>query len=283
MTVTIISDTESKKLKTLVPPDVFEKNVTFIGALDENDDIMGLLAISELSGRAWDIPYIYVVKAFRRQGVGRRLFDYISDLARNNGVSDITVSYIDDSKRNPLSGFFQSMQFEEMDSSELYQIPLSLALDALDSNKSLSGHASGLVIPLKLLKSGQWYSVTEKINRLAKNDGSDGFFAVPYPRTHFDDEYSLVILDKDSTPEGLILCTLDDTILNIDYLCSLNPHNPMISAMLIKELCRKASQQTEDLEVHFHAYNPKMSKLGKVLLGDLLDYTGRYVSLICSL
>ncbi|MBO6214548.1 MAG: hypothetical protein J6N76_03305 [Lachnospiraceae bacterium] len=282
MSVSIIKDSERDKLKEFVPSDIIDKSTLILGDLSETGDVLGLLTVRESSGRVWELLYIYVVKAFRKNEIATDLIHFTFDLAATLGVSNVMVSLVNDSKKNPLVILFDKLGFEEIESSDLYQIPLSLALDSLRSNKIFSKLPPSSIITLRSITGKQWDSITSRISQLSQHGSSDDFFEIPYPKEHYHEDYSLVVLNKDRIPQGLILCSLMDEILNIDYLCSLVPNNPLVSAILIRELCRLAASETEDLEVHFHAYNPRISKLGKALLGDNLEKTGRYVTLLCS-
>ena len=265
------------RLKALIPEEILFDDCIVIGALNEVDEVKGVLLLKRAAPHIWDIPFIYVATGIRRNRVGHNMLIYAKTLARSSGVKRFTISYIDDKTSTDLYSFFSYQGFFEIDSSNLYKIPMSVALNTIISNDVFSKLRSDMITPLSSISDAQWKQVTDAAARLSLQSDDTEFFPIPHGKAHYNGDFSFIATKEDHTPTGVVLCSIVDEVLNIDYLISLDPGNPMVSALLIRALCKKAGSGYTDYEVHFHAYNPRIMKLANYLLGQKLTMSGRFL------
>lgn len=283
MIISVIDKENRKLLSEMIPQELLDDDCIIIGAYNEAEEVVGVAVSRSTAGRIWDIPFIYVSEKNRRKKTAHNMLRKLSALARTSGVSNLMISHIETVAHGDMKLFLASEYFYEVEASYLYEVPLSLAIDVIATNKHFSDAVPQSVIPLSKVSSREWRSLNEKINRLAAEDTGGNYFPIPYDIQHFNRDYSFIAMKDDRTPVGVILCSTDDTVLNIDYLCSLSSNSPMLPALLIKALCIAAGRGTIDYDVHFHAYNERILKLASLILGDkLLKKTGRRVTLMKS-
>ena len=283
MNVSIINDSEKEKLKALIPEEILSDDCFILGAVDERDELNGVLVLKQVSHHVWDIPFIYVTDFLRKRGIGHDMLISAKALARSIAVSSFTLSFIEDRASAPLGSFLKNEGFFEIESSKLYHTRLSAALGDISSKKQFSSIPYNTVVPLSSLTAAKWKQVTDACMSLTRAPENDSYFPIPHDRSYYNGEFSCVAVKEDQTPIGVLLCSTDDEILNIDYLISLDPGNPMVSAMLIKKLCTKASAGIVDFELHFHAYNPRILKIADYLLDGHYLLTGRHVVMMLRL
>ena len=283
MNISIINDNEKEKLKALIPEEIVSDNCIFLGALDETDELKSVLVLKQVSSHVWDIPFIYVADNLRKKRIGHDMLVYAKTLARSLAKNSLTVSFIEDKTSGALAGFLEKEGFIEIESSQLYQSTLSTALNTISTKDWFLTKKKNTVMPLSSLTGAKWKQITDACMALASSPDNSGYFPIPYDRSYYNGEFSFVAVKEDQTPIGVLLCSTMDEILNIDYLISLDPGNPMIAAMLIKNLCTKASSGVIDYELHFHAYNPRIMKLADYLLDGQYNLTGRHVVMMLRL
>ncbi len=281
MTITTLAKEQKDLLSDIVPADLLTDEYIVICALKQ-EYIMGCIILSMPSARVCDIPFIYVVPAARKRKTAKKMLDFAASLARANGASTISMHYVEEAVDDPLSMFAKAVGFEEVNSSYLYEISLTDALDSVANARSMKKLPPAVSIPVSEMTSRQWNELLDEIDTLKQSSHGDGVYDIPHPKTYYDGELSLMAKDAAGIPWGVVLCRDLGDCINVEYLCSLKPQAHLAAPVLLKALCQRASDRA-DTTIRFHAYNPKIEKLSAMSLGENAKTSGRFVSTIYSM
>ncbi|HAV01440.1 MAG TPA: hypothetical protein DCW47_09665 [Lachnospiraceae bacterium] len=91
-----------------------------IGLVSDEGSVAGGLSARIYEGFI-DILSLYIVPAFRREGLGRRLVDFMAELAKNNGYDALTCEY---PKEELSDDFSRAMGFEQFEGRTRYSFTM---------------------------------------------------------------------------------------------------------------------------------------------------------------
>ena len=276
MDITVLAEDQKDLLADLVPSELLIRENMAICAL-KGENIIGCMILSQASGRICDIPFIYVVPAGRKRKTAKKMLAYAASLVKANGISALSMNYIEESEDDILSVFAKASGFEEVNSSNLYEIGLSDALESVHSARALRKLPPATAITLSEMTNKQWNELVGSVDDLRKSSHGEDVYDIPYPKNYYDGDLSLMATDVAGIPWGVVLCRNLEDCVNIEYLCSLKPQAQLSAPILIRELCQKLSEHKETT-IRFHAFNPKVEKLVAMSLGENAKVSGKFVS-----
>ena len=276
MDITVLANEQIDILADLVPAELLTPDNMAICAL-KGENIIGCMILSQASGRICDIPFIYVVPAGRKRRTAKKMLSYAASLVKANGISALSLSYVEESEDDLLTDFAKACGFEVVNSTNLYEIGLSDAIESVNTARAMRKLPPSNTLTVSEMTNKQWNELVGSVDDLRKSSHGEDVFDIPYPKNYYDGDLSLMATDVAGIPWGVVLCRNLEDCVNIEYLCSLKPQAQLSAPILIRELCQKLSEHKETT-IRFHAFNPKVEKLVAMSLGENAKVSGKFVS-----
>ncbi|MBQ1547486.1 MAG: GNAT family N-acetyltransferase [Lachnospiraceae bacterium] len=278
MTISTLAKEQKDLLTDIVPADLLTDEYIAICAINK-EQIMGCLILSMPSARICDIPFIYVVPAARKRKTARKMLEYAASIARAEGVSGISMNYIEEAEDDLLTVFSKAVGFIEVNSSNLYEAGLAEALDSVSNARPMKKLPPAVSTPIAEMTNRMWNELRDEIDALKASADENDVYDIPYPKDYYDGNLSFIARDVAGIPWGLVLCRDLGDCINIEYLCSLKPKAHLAAPVLLRELSQRLSGR-EETTIRFHAYNPKIDKLVSMSLGESAKVAGRFASVL---
>ncbi len=229
-----------------------------IGAV-EDDRAVGVCMFDVLD-EALVLDYIYVLKEYRRKGIGSAMLKGFIEEIKAAEPTAIHINFPDVSK--DLMGFFTAMDFKLMPEGKAYRIKAEDILDTEVFNRVTSQKINHRIERL--------FDITEK----EKKSIWDSFEKAELDADIIDNrtlskDLSLVAFDKDEdTPEALVLCEEDESSVSILFIVNFRHDTKalldIIHALKDAVLVKKGT----DCDLVFVTMDEKMEEFAKTLVGE---------------
>ena len=276
MEITIVYKKDLWQLRDAVPDELLDNCSLCVAALD-GDELKGVLTAQAVLSGTWDITYIYVDEAVRRQGVAKAMLELLTQTAGMLGAGALTLSYVKSDKDDSLGEFTRTVGFTVVRENMVLETTLTAAAISLDAWRR-SGGFKGKLIPLKNVSNGMWNQfiklLSEKRARL-KPGQDNQVFIIPGDIKGYQGDTSFIAVTSTGENCGCILVRQVDDYVSVEYLCNLNESNPMVLLDMLIRSCDAAEENFGEIKICFHTYNPKAEKMARTLLGKRIKNLGR--------
>ena len=257
-----------------VLPDTCSTDRTMVAVAMEDGELFGLLAINVISAMTWELPFVWVENDARRTGVARTLYEMMISVARAMGISVITASVMVSDDNDGLLRWLKAMYFEEAERSAVYSLRLVQAFVQLERHRPKHvGHT----VPLSEVKAGQWNALKSILFLLRSDSGvsKSEYFPDPGDISSYDMEKSFLWMGEDQSPGGCVLLKRVSEGYLVTYLAAFEDR---AGSRTVELLCAAMDaiydDGDENVHILFHAFNPRVLKLARALVGDRLEKTG---------